>query len=123
MSIQRAPKGEQPNLAIDPSVSIEVDPTVGPDQIQEGLAREVMRKIQAARKNADFQLDDRISLELHCADASVKSAVEAHLDLLKSETLTEKFAFADSPKGRHVEEAEVEMEVPNPKIRIGVTPV
>lgn len=120
VQISRAPRGNQPNLAIDQLVSIEVDPTVGPEQIQEGLAREVMRKIQAARKNADFQLDDRISLELHC-EGDVKAAVEKHLDLLKSETLTENFAFSASPKGKHTEDTEIETAGENAKIRIGVT--
>ena len=103
-------------------MSIEVDPTVGPAQIEEGLAREVMRKIQQARKNADFQLDDRISLELCCA-GDLKSAVTAHLALLQSETLTEKFAWSESPSGQHTEEAEIETLNGVAKIQIGVTPL
>jgi isoleucyl-tRNA synthetase len=118
--IQRAAKGERPDLSIDQWVSIEVDPHVGADQVEEGLAREVMRKIQQARKNADFQLDDRISLELHC-DGDLKSAVETHLKLLQSETLTEKFAWNPAPSGQHTEEAEIETLNGTAKIKIGVT--
>lgn len=87
VEIRRAPKGDNNNLSVHQIVSIEVDPTVTPEQEREGLAREVMRKIQAARKSADFQLDDKINLELGCEGALLE-AVEAHKEMLAAETLT-----------------------------------
>lgn len=87
VEIRRAPKGDNNNLSVHQIVSIEVDPTVTPEQEREGLAREVMRKIQAARKSADFQLDDKINLELACEGALLE-AVEAHKEMLVAETLT-----------------------------------
>jgi isoleucyl-tRNA synthetase len=118
VEIRRAPKGQNPNLATHQLVSLEIDPTVTPEQIREGLAREITRKIQAARKSADFKFDDRIELQLHAVGA-LREAAEAHREMICSETLTVKFSFADQPSGAHTEVAETD----EGTIKIGVTPV
>jgi isoleucyl-tRNA synthetase len=53
----------------------------------EGLARDVVRAVQQARKDADLDVSDRIRLTLQAA-ADVLAAVETHAELVKSETLT-----------------------------------
>lgn len=116
LDIRRAPLASHPNLATHQIISVEIDPTVTPEQIQEGLAREVVRKIQAARKSADFILDDRISIELHCEDP-IRSAVEKHLEMIQKETLCVQFGWSLSPKGFHTETVEVD----GAFIKIGVT--
>jgi isoleucyl-tRNA synthetase len=116
VEIRRAPKGDRPNLATHQLVSIELDPTVTPEQLKEGLAREVVRKIQAARKSADFILDDRIRLELYC-DGSIREAVEIYQEMIKKETLCAHFTWSESPTGKYTEEVEIDGE----KIKIGVT--
>jgi isoleucyl-tRNA synthetase len=118
MEIRRAPKGENPNLAIHPKVSVEFDPTVTAEQVREGLAREVIRKIQQARKNADFNLDDRIRLELSC-DAEIRDAVEAHRERVVNETLAREFSIVSKVSGTHTEEAEID----DVKVQIGVSVV
>lgn len=119
VEIRRAAKAGNDNLAVHQIVSIEVDPTVTPEQEQEGLAREVMRKIQMARKAADFQMDDRISLEIACGPA-VRAAIEKHKDMLLSETLTTNFKLIDeaaSPTGKHVEASDID----GASVKVGVT--
>jgi isoleucyl-tRNA synthetase len=116
MEIRRAPKAAYPHVATHQLVSIELDPTVTPEQISEGLAREFIRKIQAARKSADFILDDRISLELHCG-GDLKVAAEAHREMIQRETLATSFKLTDAPTGKHVEEADIDGEL----VKIGVT--
>ncbi|MFP5519995.1 MAG: isoleucine--tRNA ligase [Bdellovibrionia bacterium] len=118
VEIRRAAKGDNKNLSVDQIVSIEVDPTVTPEQEQEGLAREVMRKIQAARKSADFRLDDKIRLELAC-DGELAAAIKAHEERVQSETLTKEFAlkgFAQEVSGDHVEVVDID----GAQIKIGV---
>ncbi|KYG63377.1 isoleucine--tRNA ligase [Bdellovibrio bacteriovorus] len=119
VEIRRAPKGDNANLSVHQVVSIEVDPTVTPEQEREGLAREIMRKIQVARKTADFQMDDKITLDIACAGALLE-ALNAHKDMIVSETLTKNLNVLDlnaDPKGVHTETSDIDGEV----IKIGVT--
>jgi len=53
----------------------------------EGLARDVVRAVQQARKDAGLDVSDRIRLTLEAAD-DVLAAVAAHSELVTSETLT-----------------------------------
>lgn len=110
VEIRRAPKGENQNLAVHQVVSIEVDPTVTAEQEQEGLAREVMRKIQAARKSAAFKLDDKIRLEIAC-EGAIADAVKAHQERVVSETLTKEFVLKElsaNVSGDHTEEVQID---------------
>jgi isoleucyl-tRNA synthetase len=61
----------------------------------EGLARDVIRAIQQARKDADLNVSDRIKTELS-GDASVVAAIKTHEELVKSETLTLELLLLDS---------------------------
>lgn len=54
--------------------------------IQEGLARELVSKVQNMRKTANFELTDRIRLDF-AADDEVAAAVEAFKDYVMAETL------------------------------------
>jgi isoleucyl-tRNA synthetase len=116
VEIRRAPKPDKGNLQTHTLVSVDIDPTVTSDQVQEGLAREVIRKIQAARKSADFILDDRIQLELYCT-GSVREAVERHQSMIQKETLCTQFAWKEDPQGQYKEEAEID----GASLRIGIT--
>jgi isoleucyl-tRNA synthetase len=53
----------------------------------EGLARDVVRAVQQARKDADFDVSDRIATSLSGSE-DVISAIKSHEDLVKNETLT-----------------------------------
>ena len=116
VEIRRAPKGDNADLAVHQVVSIEIDPTVTPEQIQEGLAREIIRKVQQARKNAKFILDDRIQLEVHC-EGDFKTAFEKHRAMIASETLATDCRWTTSPQGAHVESVDLDGDL----LKIGVT--
>ncbi len=64
-----------------------LDGKVTPELAAEGLARDVIRAVQQARKEANFDVSDRIKLTLSAND-EVLSAVAEHAALVKSETLT-----------------------------------
>ena len=120
VEIRRSAKDNNPNLATHQIVSIEVDPTVTPEQEREGLAREVMRKIQQTRKAADFKLDDKIHLEIAC-DSELQEAIRAHQDLMMTETLTKTFELHLSSEkavqGAHSESHDID----GLTLKIGVT--
>jgi isoleucyl-tRNA synthetase len=80
---------------------------MGEEQILEGLSREIMRKVQQARKNADLNLDARIELSLF-VEGRLLAAAKTHEALLKSETLTTRLSYASSKEsltGSHIETA------------------
>ena len=61
----------------------------------EGLAREFVNKIQNMRKEADFNVSDRIKLSLDTTSSLVDEAFQVHQDYILRETLTT--AVVDAP--------------------------
>ena len=72
-----------------------LDRVVTAELSAEGLARDVVRAIQQARKDAGFDVSDRIKTEL-TAEADVLEAVRAHEELVKNETLTLEISLIES---------------------------
>ncbi len=66
---------------------IALDEHVTPELAREGLMREVVRHVQAARKNAGLNVDDRICLNLATSDEDLKAAISEHADAITAETL------------------------------------
>ena len=81
-----------------------------PELVQEGLAREFVRRVQDLRKSADLDVADRIELFVE-ASAGLRSAIEAHKDYITAETLTSKLEFAPAPDGASVVEDSFDGEV------------
>ncbi len=63
-----------------------LDTAVTPDLEAEGLARDVVRAVQQARRDAGLDVSDRIALRL-AGDAAAVAAISAHRDLVAGETL------------------------------------
>lgn len=64
-----------------------LDFNITPELRREGLVREVIRHIQAARKSAGLNVDDRIRLALTTNNDELKMAINEHLDVITAETL------------------------------------
>jgi isoleucyl-tRNA synthetase len=64
-----------------------VDTILTPDLRAEGLAREVVRRLQNLRKEAGLNLDDRI-VTTYEAEGSLAEAIEAWRAFITSETLS-----------------------------------
>ncbi|WP_406245547.1 isoleucine--tRNA ligase [Microbacterium sp. M] len=86
------PEGEA--LAIVPSGGfVLLDTLTTPDLESEGLARDAIRVVQEARKNADLDVSDRIVLTLDVAVANV-DALLAHGEFIAGETLATSWAVS-----------------------------
>ena len=68
-----------------------LDTVTTPELEAEGLARDAIRVVLEARKNAGLDVSDRIVLALNVAPA-VAAALEAHAELIAAETLAVGFA-------------------------------
>jgi isoleucyl-tRNA synthetase len=64
-----------------------LDIEITEDLHKEGLVREVIRHIQSARKQAGFNVDDRIELRVVSNDELINQAVSEFMDEIKAETL------------------------------------
>ena len=78
-----------------------------PELEQEGLARDVIRLIQNARKNAGLEVSDFIRVGLETS-GSLQKAVEAHRDTIAKEVLAKELMLTRLAEGGYEESAEVE---------------
>ena len=78
-----------------------LDTRVTPELEAEGLARDVIRAVQQARKDAGLDVSDRIVLTLG-ADAAARAAIEAHRELIAAETLATALELAEPGAGEPV---------------------
>ena len=77
------------------SPTVELDKKITAELQREGFAREVIRHVQAARKNAGLNVDDRIQLSLTTVDSELQKAVEEYETVIATETLAE--TITDKP--------------------------
>jgi isoleucyl-tRNA synthetase len=69
-------------------ITVAVDTEITPELQKEGLSREFINRIQNMRKEADFEVTDRIVIGFS-ASTELSQAIEATKDTVKSETLAE----------------------------------
>ena len=94
MLVTRSPKAGLV-VASEGAIVVGLETALTPELVAEGLAREFVSHVQTMRKDADFEVTQRISLTVE-ADSEMMAALEAHLDYVKNETLTTEFSFAAS---------------------------
>jgi isoleucyl-tRNA synthetase len=75
-----------------------LDTTVTPELAAEGLARDVIRAVQQARRDAGLSVSDRIRLTVDGRD-DVVGAAKAHESLLASETLALEIRYENADGG------------------------
>jgi isoleucyl-tRNA synthetase len=68
-------------------IVVGIDTDLTPELVQEGLAQDIVRRIQDARKNAGFEIEDRIVLSYQ-ADEPLRHVLQQMEDYIASETLT-----------------------------------
>jgi len=94
-------------VAADKVVTVGIDTVVTPELKAEGLAREVVRRIQTQRKNADFNIEDRIRT-WYVASGEFNQIFADWSDYIKSETLTTELMAGEPPADAFVEEHKID---------------
>jgi isoleucyl-tRNA synthetase len=79
-------------------VTIALDTEITPALAAEGIARDVVRVAQQARRDAGLDVSDRITLSI-AAPGEVLAAVRTHQDFVANETLAESVILLDSLNG------------------------
>ncbi|MBI4310856.1 MAG: class I tRNA ligase family protein, partial [Chloroflexi bacterium] len=94
---------------------VAVDTRVTPELADEGLARELVHRIQNMRRSAGFDIADRITVWYE-GGANISRVAQKHADYIKAETLTVDLCQGSPEADTYVEEQDVE----GVKVRLGV---
>ncbi len=101
--------------AQDAGYTVAVTTAISQELADEGLARELVRRIQDMRRDAGFELADRITTWVS-GDAEVARVVAAQGDYIRGETLSTELVSAPPPDGVHSAEQDLE----GTKVTLGV---
>jgi isoleucyl-tRNA synthetase len=84
-------------VASSGALTVALDVTITEELQREGIARELVNRIQNLRKDSGFELTDRIAVQFQ-KDEQIINAVNKNLEYIKTETLTDKLEILDSLK-------------------------
>ena len=96
-------------------VTVALDTEITPELRAEGLAREAVKRIQNLRKDAGFEVTDRIDIAYE-GSSQIADAVAEYRDWIRNETLALELQPSDAPTGEAVETFEIDDE----QLTIGV---
>lgn len=82
-------------VANDGKLTVALDITITPELKSEGIARELVNKIQNLRKENGLEVTDKISLEIQ-ANEEIEKSVNENMEYICSETLTQKLTFVSN---------------------------
>jgi isoleucyl-tRNA synthetase len=71
-------------------LTVALDITLTPELLQEGIAREVINRIQNLRKDKGFEVTDKIMVKFQ-SHADIDEAVQCNISYICSETLAQSF--------------------------------
>lgn len=84
-----------PNSESPMRYTVVLDTSIPSELEREGMMREVIRQVQNARKKADLNVDDRITLKLFTADSELVKAIDEHKEAIATETLATSLKMAE----------------------------
>ncbi len=102
-------------VVADKLVTVAVDAVITPELQAEGLAREVVRRVQTMRKDAGFNIEDRITT-WYMADGELSDTIAAWGDYIRAETLSLELVAGEPPADAYTEAHRVD----GLEVRLGV---
>ncbi|MBO6577396.1 MAG: isoleucine--tRNA ligase [Rhodothermales bacterium] len=91
------------------AVTVALDVNRTPELVREGLAREVVNRVQNMRKQAGYEVSDRVLIQYE-ASTGLADAVAAFADRIRNETLAVELDRSLQPEGDLVERFDIEAE-------------
>ncbi|TDU43724.1 isoleucyl-tRNA synthetase [Gelidibacter sediminis] len=82
-------------VASSGALTVALDVTITDELKKEGIARELVNRIQNLRKDSGYELTDRIVVHFQ-KDEHIINAINKNLEYIKTETLTEKLDIVDN---------------------------
>ncbi len=96
-------------IAEDSGYLVALDTTLTEDLIREGMAREIVRRVQQLRKDADFNVEDHITLKVQAGER-LAQAIQQFGDYISGETLSDSLELGAPSDGFHSEQFEIDGE-------------
>ncbi|MBD3330083.1 isoleucine--tRNA ligase [Candidatus Peregrinibacteria bacterium] len=96
-------------------IVVALDTYINEDLRKEGFARDIVRFVQEMRKEADYQVDDRIYVYIK-SEGEVDDAITEFADYIRSETLTDEL----SQSGDLEWDLEKEFQISDQKVKIAI---
>jgi isoleucyl-tRNA synthetase len=85
-------------VASDNGITVALDITISDELKKEGIARELVNRIQNIRKDSGFEVTDKIKVEIQTV-AEIAEAIQANLEYIQTETLTKELQILDTVTG------------------------
>ena len=82
-------------VAADKGITVAVDAVLTAELRAEGLVRDIVRHVQTLRKDADYRLDQRITVGLFALGEEMRAAVAMFEGYLRQETLCNRLLMED----------------------------
>jgi len=89
-------------VAVDRDITVALDVSLTDDLIDEGIARELVNRIQNIRKTKDFNVTDKINIEIEDHEM-VRAAIYKFGEYIKAEVLGLSILLGESVKGELVD--------------------
>ncbi len=105
-------------VASEGKLTVALDVTVTEELRKEGLARELVNRIQNIRKDSGFEVTDRITVEIQKKEM-LEGAIEAFGEFIAQQTLANSVVLAEEPAGAVVVDSDIDEE----PLKIAVTKV
>jgi isoleucyl-tRNA synthetase len=97
--------------------TVALDMTITDDLFEEGMAREIVNRVQTLRKNSGFEVTDRIVITIE-KNENIETVVERFNSYICSETLANSIQIVDKLEGDNLLEDEL---TDNVNVRMKIT--
>ncbi len=101
--------------AVDAGYAVGISTEITPELADEGIAREIVRRIQDMRREAGFDLADRITT-WYTGDEDIVRVMIAHGAYIQAETLSFELIYGEPARDAHLAEFDIE----GRKVSLGV---
>ena len=94
-------------VASEGGITVALDTTLSPELKNEGIAREIVNRIQNLRKDSSFDVTDRILLKINTSEV-IQTAISANKSYICDEVLANEISFEALPNSAFCTDIEAE---------------
>jgi len=103
------------SVVFEPDYTVAIDTKITDELRKEGYVRDLIRQVQTLRKDADFKVEDRITVTIE-TNEQVTNALDQFMDYFKRETLALTVEYLFKPG-----EIEKDFTIDDNKVRVSIT--